>query len=162
MLVHIPSVLTAAQIETVNRLLSKARFVPGGDSAGMAARRVKRNRELAPDAEETLELNRIVMGNLVRHPTYKSAALPLRVAAPFYASYEPGMAYGDHVDDPVMGSGERYRSDLSITVFLNEPEAYDGGELVIRTTLDERHVKLPAGDVILYPSHSLHRVSEVT
>jgi PKHD-type hydroxylase len=94
---------------------------------------------------------------------YRSGALPLRVAAPYYARYASGMQYGDHVDDPIMGSdGALYRSDLSITVFLNEPSAYDGGELVVNTPFGEQLVKLPAGDAVMYPSSSLHRVAEVT
>ncbi|MDH5181764.1 MAG: Fe2+-dependent dioxygenase, partial [Gammaproteobacteria bacterium] len=89
--------------------------------------------------------------------------LPTRIAVPFYARYGTGKQYGDHVDDPVMGPpGQRYRSDVSITVFLNEPDEYTGGELTIRTAFGDRQVKLPAGDAIMYPSASLHHVAEVT
>jgi PKHD-type hydroxylase len=103
------------------------------------------------------------MGKLVRHPTYIAAAFAARIAAPYYARYTEGMHYGNHIDDPVMGPpNQRYRSDISITIFLNEPDAYDGGELVISTTFGEQKVKLAAGDAVLYPSSSTHRVAEVT
>ncbi len=163
MLVEIPDVLDAEQLGAVRRLLADAPFVDGRLSAGAAARPVKRNEELDPGDRRVEALNRIVMGALTRNPLYLSAALPHRVAVPFYARYRPGMAYGEHVDDPVMGPpGGRYRSDVSITVFLNAPEEYDGGELVIETTYGPRAVKLPAGHAVLYPSSSRHRVAEVT
>ena len=163
MLVEIPDVLDAERLGAVRRLLADAPFVDGRLSAGAAARPVKRNEELDPGDRRVEALNRIVMGALTRNPLYLSAALPHRVAVPFYARYRPGMAYGEHVDDPVMGPpGGRYRSDVSITVFLNAPEEYDGGELVIETTYGPRAVKLPAGHAVLYPSSSRHRVAEVT
>ena len=162
MLVHVPAVLDQSQLAMVWELLSGARYEDGKASAGLAAKCVKHNQELAVSDERMSALNRIVMGRLVSNPTYLNAALPHRVAAPFYAGYAPGMSYGDHVDDPVMGSGERYRSDISITVFLSPLDSYDGGELVIQTAFGERRVKLPAGDAILYPSSSVHHVAEVT
>jgi PKHD-type hydroxylase len=88
--------------------------------------------------------------------------MPLKTAAPYYARYTTGMSYGAHVDDPVMGQGELYRSDLSVTLFLADPDSYDGGELCIQTAFGEQQVKLPAGDAVLYPSSSIHRVAEVT
>ncbi len=160
MLLRIPRLLDAAQLKEVQAILQKAPFVDGRLSAGLEARRVKRNEELSPTAQALEALNGIVMGSLVRHPTYLHGALPLKVASPIYARYRPGMAYGEHVDDPIMGPGPRYRSDISITVFLNE--GYAGGELVIRTPFGEQQVKLPAGDAVMYPSSSLHRVEEVT
>jgi PKHD-type hydroxylase len=102
------------------------------------------------------------MGSLVKHPVFRSAAMPLKTAAPYYARYNAGMSYGAHVDDPVMGQGELYRSDLSVTVFLCEPDSYDGGELCIKTDFGDQQIKLPAGDAVLYPSSSIHRVAEVT
>jgi PKHD-type hydroxylase len=109
------------------------------------------------------QLNNLVMGNLVKHPVYLNAAMPAKVAAPFYAKYSTGMQYGNHIDDPIMGpAGQRYRTDLSITVFLNSPEDYDGGELVVQTAFGEQRVKLEAGNAIMYPSGSTHRVAEVT
>jgi PKHD-type hydroxylase len=162
-LTTIEGVLDASQLRGVRELLDGAPFVDGRLSAGTAARRVKHNEEVAPGSGVVEALNRVVMGSLVQHPTYKAAALPYRVAVPYYARYTAGMAYGDHVDDPVMGpAGGRYRSDVSITVFLSGPEEYDGGELVVRTPFGPQSVKLPAGDAVLYPSSSLHRVAEVT
>ena len=129
----------------------------------MAARRVKNNEELDKGAQQMGILNNLVMSSLVQHPVYRAGALPLRVAAPYYARYTPGMSYGDHLDDPIMGAdGALYRSDIAITIFLNDPDRYDGGELVIRTAFGENKVKLAAGDAVMYPSSSLHHVNEVT
>jgi len=162
-LLRIPSVLDRSELDMVRRMLAGAPFVDGKLSAGQVAKRVKHNQEVDRRARELEQLNNLVMGKLVQHPVYRSAALPLRVAAPYYARYAPGMQYGDHVDDPVMGAdGVLYRSDVSITVFLGDPAGYDGGELVINTPFGEQQVKLPAGDAVMYPSSSLHRVAEVT
>lgn len=163
MLLQIPGVLSAAQLGTLRKLLAGANFVDGKLSAGAAAKRVKNNEELDKNAVQLEHLNNIVMGSLVQHPVYRSGALPLRVATPYYARYAPGRSYGEHVDDPIMGSeGALYRSDISITVFLNAPENYVGGELVIHTAFGGNEVKLAAGDAVMYPSSSLHRVREVT
>ncbi len=163
MLLRIPSVLNRNQLDTVRLLLADAAFVDGKLSAGMAAQRVKHNEELDKRAQQMEILNNIVMNSLVKHPVYRGGALPLRVASPLYARYTPGMSYGDHLDDAIMGGdGGLYRSDVSITVFLNEPENYDGGELVIRGSFGANSFKLPAGDAVMYPSSSLHHVSEVT
>jgi PKHD-type hydroxylase len=144
-------------------MLTGAPFVDGKLSAGQVARRVKQNQEVDRRARELEQLNNLVMGKLVQHPVYRSGALPLRVAAPYYARYTPGMQYGDHVDDPIMGAdGTLYRSDVSITVFVNDPADYDGGELVMQTPFGEQLVKLPAGDAVMYPSSSRHRVAAVT
>jgi PKHD-type hydroxylase len=150
------------QLESVRTIMRNAHFVDGRHSAGMVARRVKRNEEMDLDEETLKLLNNLVMGSLVQNPLYRSATLPLRVAAPHYARYTAGMSYGNHVDDPIMGTEHRYRSDISVTIFLNDPQDYDGGELVIRTSFGDRSIKLPAGDAIVYPSSSIHRVSEVT
>lgn len=163
MLLQIPGVLTQEQLRTVRKLLLNAPFVDGRLSAGSAAKRVKNNEELDKGALQLEHLNNIVMGSLVQHPLYRNAALPLRVAAPYYARYTPGQSYGQHVDDPIMGvGGELYRSDIAITVFLNAPEKYAGGELTIHTTFGTNEVKLPAGDGVMYPASSLHEVRPVT
>jgi len=162
MLIEIPDVLDARDLSEVRRRLDGATFASGSASAGARAARVKNNEEIPLDAAVLEALNRIVMGKLVRNETYRMAALPLKVAAPFYARYGEGMSYGTHLDDPVMGEGARYRSDVSITVFLNGPEEYDGGELCVQTDFGEQPIKLAAGWAILYPSSTVHRVAPVT
>jgi PKHD-type hydroxylase len=163
MLLEIPALLTHEQCGNVDSLLRNAKFIDGKLSAGEAARQVKANEELSPDAAQLKRLNNIVMGALLAHTDFQNAALPHRVAAPFYARYTAGMRYGEHIDDPVMGPpGQRYRSDIAVTVFLNAPEEYEGGELAIRTRYGRHRVKRPAGDAVLYPADSLHQVEPVS
>jgi len=163
MLVSIPGILDQTQLKQIRSILDAARFVDGRLSAGLTARKVKNNEEIPADAQELNQLNHIVMNSLYNHPVYQSAVLPHRLATPFYARYSAGRAYGDHVDDPIMGPiTGRYRTDVSTTVFLNEPDEYEGGEIVIRTATGSQQIKLSAGDAITYPSGSLHHVAEVT
>ena len=163
MLITIPNILDKERLDFIIQTLEKSKFVDGTLSAGMAAKRVKNNEELEASEQQMQQLNNLVMGSLIQHEEFKAAAIPFRVAAPYYARYTKGMAYGDHVDDPIMGSGgQQYRSDISTTVFLNDPTEYDGGELVITTSFGEQKVKLPAGSAVVYPSSSLHHVAEVT
>ncbi len=163
MLLVIPGVLDPQQLHKAQSLLANGNFVDGRLSAGKTARRVKLNEELQTDAKQMERLNSLVMGALVQNPTYQAAAMPCRVATPYYARYTQGMSYGDHVDDPIMGPpGGQYRSDISTTIFLNAPEQYTGGELVIRTSFGEQSLKLPAGDAVIYPSSSLHHINEVS
>lgn len=163
MLLHLKNVLTPDQLQGARDLLTRVKFMDGKASAGMAAARVKNNQEADRQALEIGKLDDLVMGGLVRHPVYRAGALALKVATPFYARYVPGMRYGEHVDDPVMGSSDGlYRTDIAITVFLNEPADYDGGELTVHTAFGEQQVKLPAGDAVMYPASSRHRVAEVT
>jgi PKHD-type hydroxylase len=163
MLLTIPKLLNDAQLDKIHQVLADGEFVDGRFTAGFAAAQVKRNEELRQEPERMQLLIRILMASLGHNETFRFGALPHRVADPIFARYRPGMTYGDHVDDPIMGSsGPRFRTDVSMTVFLNPPESYDGGELVIRTAFGERKVKLPAGDAVLYPSSSLHHVAGVT
>jgi len=163
MLLPIPNVLKADELALVRAWLAAARFVEGRLSAGVAARRVKNNQELDGDGVDVARLDRVVMGALVRHPLYRAGALPVHAASPLYARYRSGMAYGDHLDDPIMGSdGVKYRSDIAVTVFLSGPSEYDGGELVIRTHAGDQTVKLEAGDAVVYPAGTIHRVNPVT
>jgi len=163
MLLTIADVLSQDQLKNVHEILQNAHFVDGRLSAGTTARKVKKNHELPADSKLQNQLNNIVMNALFNHPLYQAAVLPHRQASPFYARYEPGEAYGQHVDDPVMGPVQgRYRTDVSTTLFLNNPEDYDGGEIVIQSQSGEQAIKLAAGSAITYPSGSLHRVAEVT
>jgi PKHD-type hydroxylase len=163
MLLLLPGVLKPDELALVRALLAAARFVDGRLSAGAVARRVKNNEEMDPAVQDQERLNRVVMGSLARHPVYRAGALPLHAASPLYARYRPGMTYGDHLDDPIMGvDGVKFRSDVALTVFLNAPDEYDGGELVIHATAGEQVVKLAAGDAVLYPAGSIHHVSPVT
>lgn len=162
MLTHIKAVLSPERLREVQSLLASAEFVDGRLSAGKEAVKVKSNEELSPNSPLRRRLDANVMSSLVQNPQYQLAALPLKVATAFYARYQPGMTYGFHVDDPVMGpmSG-RYRSDVSTTVFLNGADEYEGGELVIRTPFGEQRIKGEAGDAVVYPSGSWHKVEEV-
>jgi PKHD-type hydroxylase len=163
MLIEIPNVLGEAQLDQVKKLILQATFVDGKISAGMAAKQVKNNEELEANTQITQQLDQLVLGNLVRHPIYKNAAFAKRVAGAFYARYNNKMHYGDHVDDPIMGPpGGQYRTDVSTTVFLTEPDEYEGGELVIRSTFGEKQYKIKAGNAVMYPSSSLHHVNPVT
>ena len=162
MLIEIPELLNAAQLDKIHELLDGAQFADGRLTAGMAASKVKSNEELAPDPALLQRLYRIVMASVGHNAIFRSAALPAKVADFIFARYQPGMRYGDHVDDPIMGQGPKFRTDVSMTIFLNPPESYTGGELVIRTPFGEQQVKLPAGHAVVYPSASVHRVAEVT
>lgn len=163
MLLQIPDVLDAAQLASVRQYLDQADFVHGKASAGKAAGAVKHNLELDRDAPMRDKLVDAVMGTLLAHPTFQAAAYPAKVSTPIFARYTEGMGYGDHVDDPVMGEADaRYRSDVALTLFLNDPGNYEGGELTIDTAFGEQRVKLPAGHVVIYPASSRHRVETVT
>lgn len=163
MLLTIPNVLDAETLKMLQQSLAKAPFVDGRLTAGSAAKKVKNNLEMDRNAAERDQLNRIAMNALVENKDFQHAALPLRLATPFFARYTPGMAYGDHVDDPIMGGrGTQYRSDVSATLFLSPRDGYEGGELRIHTPFGPREVKLDAGDAVIYPSSSLHQVTPVT
>jgi len=162
MLIQIPNLLSQQQVTSIQNILADAEFVDGKLSAGKMAEPVKHNQEISPSNPILNQLNTIVMNTLVKHTIYIGAVLPKIIATPFYAKYTKGMAYGDHIDDPIMGTqAHAYRTDVSITIFLNSPSDYDGGELVINNEFGQQEVKLNAGDAVLYPSSSIHHVNEV-
>lgn len=161
MLITLPELLNEAQVAKLKEIVTGANFVDGKLSAGMAAERVKENQELEQLPELQQRLNRILMASIAHNPRFRSFALPNRMADFIVARYQPGMHYGDHVDDPIMGGG-KFRTDVSMTIFLNEPDSYEGGELVIRTPFGDQKVKLAAGSAVVYPSRSVHGVADVT
>lgn len=162
MLITIDKVLNQEELSVVHDLLDQGEFTDGKLTAGSEASMVKNNQEFKPDNKLLTPLNNLVMGKLIQHPTYLAATFPKQIAVPIYARYTQGMHYGNHIDDPLMGpAGNRYRTDISITVFLNDATEYEGGELVITTNYGEHQVKLNAGDAVLYPSGSMHHINEV-
>jgi len=162
MLIKIPHILDSTQLASVRSVLHQSKFIDGKLSAGDNARLQKTNEELAATEDQLDALNSVVMTQLVQQPIYLNSALPAKISLPIYARYSSGMSYGPHIDDPVMGGTSRYRSDISITIFLSNPEDYDGGELCIETDFGNNEIKLPAGHAVLYPSSSRHAVNPVT
>lgn len=166
MLIHLQQVLDAEALAEARALLTHAVWVEGRGTAGPQAAAVKRNQQLAVDSPAAARLQAMVLAGLDRHALFFSAALPKRVLPPMFNRYAgDSNHYGNHVDQAirhVAGTGQRVRTDLSCTLFLVDPASYDGGELVIADTFGTPHIKLAAGDAVLYPSTSVHRVEQVT
>ena len=165
MLLRIERVLSEEQMADARGLLERATWVDGRVTAGHQSALVKENRQIKEGTPEARELGELVLGALERAPLFISAALPQRVFPPLFNCYEPGMHFGAHVDNAIRqvpGTPFRIRTDLSATLFLSRAEEYDGGELVVEGAYGTQAVKLPAGDMILYPATSLHRVNPVT
>lgn len=163
MLLHLPAVLRHEQVTQLRRALDAADWTDGRETVGVQGAQVKHNRQLPDALPLREELGRVILAALAHHPLYHAATLPLRTLPPRFNRYEGGGEYGMHVDGSVMAlpGGSQLRSDISCTLFLSEPGDYDGGELVVSDTYGEHEVKLPAGDAIIYPSSSLHRVQPV-
>ena len=165
MLLHVPAVLTPEQVRALRERLVSAGWEDGRATVGPQGAQVKRNQQLRADDPLAIELGEQVRQAVLRHQMFFAAALPLRVLPPLFNRYEGGGNYGLHVDGAVMrqiGSEQPLRSDVSSTLFLSEPEDYEGGELIVADTYGEHEVKLPAGDLIVYAASSLHRVAPVT
>lgn len=165
MLLTIPQVLVPDQIRRCREQLAAAAWVDGRVTAGHQGAQVKQNRQLPESSPLVLELGDLILTVLERNPLFISAALPSRVYPPLFNRYEGGEHFGEHVDSAVRllpDSGMKLRTDLSATLFLSEPEDYDGGELLIEDTYGAHSIKLPAGDLVVYPASSLHRVMPVT
>ena len=167
MLLHVREVLNADELGRAGRALAGAPWGDGRATAGVQSAQAKNNEQLPQDCEAARSLQQIVLGALNRHALFFSAALPKRVFPPLFNRYAGAAnAFGSHVDNAVRfvpgGLAERVRTDISCTLFLSEPAEYDGGELVVEDTYGEQRVKLAAGDMVLYPGTSVHRVEPVT
>lgn len=165
MLLKLPGILSAADIAEVQALLPDAPWEDGKASAGAQAAQVKNNQQLPHDCEAAQRVRTLVLAGLDANSTFFSAALPKRVFTPRVNRYAGASNfYGNHIDNAIraLPNGNKVRTDLSCTVFLNNPEDYDGGELTVTDTYGEKTVKLAAGDAVLYPGTSLHQVKPVT
>lgn len=157
----IPNVLTAEELQAIVTNLQTAEFIDGTLTAGWYAKTVKQNQQLKQGATAQ-NLKHQVMQSLWRHPLFQAAVRPRKIHSLLFSRYESGMSYGRHVDNALMGGDMLWRSDVSFTLFLNSPEDYRGGELVVEYAEDEKVYKLPAGQAVAYPSTMLHRVEPVT
>ena len=163
MMVHIPEVLTPEQLARCREVMEKGEWIDGRVTAGHQSAQVKFNLQLPESSPLARELGDMVLNALARNNLFLSAVLPKQIFPPLFNRYDVGMTFGSHVDNAIReGSGVRIRTDVSSTLFISEPEDYDGGELVVEDTYGVHSVKLPAGHMVLYPSTSLHHVRPVT
>ncbi|SNR82550.1 Fe2+-dependent dioxygenase [Puniceibacterium sediminis] len=165
MLLHVPNVLTPEQVAQCRAVVDAGTWADGSATAGHIAAQVKRNDQLPETSDAARQAGEMVRRAVLAHPLFVAAALPHRILPPMFNSYGPGQHFGNHIDNAIRVSpidGVQIRTDLSCTVFLTDPDAYDGGELVVEDTYGAHGVKLEPGDAILYPATSLHRVEPVT
>ena len=162
MIFCIADVLTPEELKTTLTLLQQAEFIDGKTTAGRYVKSVKNNQQIKTDTEITSELRNIVLEALKRNELFQVAARPKIIRPIIFSRYDVGMYYGSHFDNAIMGDESISRSDVSLTLFLTDPNTYQGGELVIETSLGEQSFKLDAGSAIVYPSSTLHRVETVT
>jgi len=165
MLIHVPELFSIDEVRDMRARLEEVEWEDGRATAGHRAALVKRNEQLPLDHPLARDLGGRILDRLGQTPLFIAATLPLRVLPPRFNRYEGKGSYGPHIDNaifPIPGTPERVRSDVSCTVFLSDPQDYDGGELVIEDTFGEQRVKLAGGDMIVYPGSSLHHVTPVT
>jgi PKHD-type hydroxylase len=167
MLICIPEVLSKSDVAEFRQIMDSCAWEDGRSTAGTQSALVKHNQQLPPHSEASRKLGSRIVTALTANPRFISAAIPLRIFPPLFNRYAAaeGHHFGIHVDNAVRGdhlTGIRIRTDLSVTLFLSEPDEYDGGELVVEDFYGSHEIKLPAGDVVLYPSSSLHMVTQVT
>jgi PKHD-type hydroxylase len=165
MLICIPDILSKQDVADFRRIMDAEKWEDGRSTAGAQSAEVKQNDQLAPDSDVSRALGKRVISALSKNMMFISAAVPLHIFPPLFNRYVPGKFFGEHVDNCIRGdhlTGLRIRTDLSITLFLSEPEEYDGGELVVEDYYGAHRVKLPAGHAVLYPATSLHMVTPVT
>ena len=163
MLLTVPKLLTEDQLKKIDGHLAKAKWEDGATTAGKTAKRVKNNMQVdRKNTPNVAKMDSIIEPAISTNTQIRSATLPIKVRVPLYNKYTEGMEYGPHVDNPVMMEDPPMRTDVSITVFLTNPEDYEGGELVIGTGAGDAKVKLPRGDAVLYSTDSLHMVQKIT
>lgn len=163
MIVCIGNVLTDDELGHIRTQLATADFIDGKTTAGWHARQVKQNTQLSQDSPALRDMQALILRAIQRHPVFQMAVVPKCIHPPLISCYDVGMRYGLHTDDAFMrNQNQTMRSDVSFTLFLNEPDHYQGGELVIDSSQGEQSYKLPAGAMIAYPSSTLHRVEPVT
>ena len=165
MLIKVPNVLTQEQVAEARQLLAEAEWTDGKATAGHQSSRVKDNMQIPQGHPNARRLGEMILRALSANPLFMSAALPLHVFPPLFNSYSGGQKFGTHVDNSIRqvpGTNHRIRTDLSATLFFEDPEKYEGGELCVEDTYGVHRVKLPAGDLVLYPATSLHHVTPVT
>jgi PKHD-type hydroxylase len=165
MILQVPHVLNGEQVARCRDVIAQLKWVDGRLTAGHQSALAKDNLQLPEDSPDARELGDIIRAALERHPLFISAALPLRVFPPLFNRYDAGMSFGTHLDNAirhVTGTSYRVRTDIAATLFLSQPDEYDGGELVIDDLYGAHSVRLPAGELVLYPASSLHRVTPVT
>lgn len=162
MLLQIPGVLKPAEVASLRESLGTASFEDGGATAGFAAKQVKRNLQVPQNSESGRKLAALVLEALKRNTVFFSATLPHRIHGPLFNRYDTGMTYGEHVDNALMGSPTTVRTDVAATLFLTAPEDYDGGELTVHDSYGAHRIKLAAGNMIVYPATSRHRVEPIT
>ncbi len=162
MLTCIPDVLDWTELKKIRKAIAEGEFADGKKTAGYRAKRVKDNLQLDKSSQGAKEIKDTILNALRRNPIFQQAALPKTMRPPLINRYQEGMAYGQHVDDAMMGASPKARSDLSVTVFLSDPDDYDGGDLIMHSPFGEQEVKLPAGAAVVYPSSTLHQVAPVT
>jgi PKHD-type hydroxylase len=159
---HLKQVLTAEELSQLREIATRVRWDDGRKTAGVIAAPHKHNTEAPHDSREAQAAAEITLRAIRRHPQFFSAALPALMSPPMMNRYTEGMDYGDHCDAAILGGGAPMRADLSATLFISAPEDYDGGELVTDVTPGGYAAKLPAGDLILYQSNTVHHVAKVT
>jgi PKHD-type hydroxylase len=165
MLVHIPQVLTSDELQQVRAIIEAEAWIDGKATAGDQAAKAKFNLQITEGSPAGMQAGDIILKALGRNPTFNAAAVPLRVLPPLFNRYDAGMKFDAHVDGAIRTvphAGIRMRADISSTLFLTDPADYDGGELVVDDTYGSHSIKLPAGDMILYPATSLHNVTPIT
>lgn len=158
----ISNLLTKEQVSAINAKLFSTPFADGNMSGGVLGRELKKNTQVPPNSPHYRELAELVMGAMQKNDAFNTAAIPRRILSPIFSAYAKGDEYKQHVDAAMMGPYPGMRTDLSITIFLNDPSAYNGGELVLESPFGENVFKLPPGSAILYPTHFVHRVNKVT